>query len=168
MDNVGKQTKISRLVFFGIGSIVVAVLGFGFGGLGAGLFFGSQGSALMVLGFFILLGLAGVGMLVAALIIGSKEAFGNDNAKPVETQPDVYIMSTMIMTKQHDPVYDPDMFDDNDLRCYVQVEFPSGQKREFETHRVVLAAIGEGMRGTITYQGKWLSKFVMNRPEIKG
>lgn len=53
------------------------------------------------------------------------------------------------------------MFDDNDLRCYVQVEFPNGHKREFETHRVVLGAIGEGMRGTITYQGKWLSKFVM-------
>jgi len=154
------QKRISTFLIFGIVLIVVGGLGFMFTALGGGLF-GSQASAMATAGFFILAGLAGAGLLVAAMVIGGKQAFGNNADKPAETANNVYIMSVLILNESHDPIYDPDMYDEEDLRCYVQIEFADGQKREFETNRAVLSTIGEGMRGNISYQGKWLSQFMM-------
>lgn len=154
------QSRITGFVIGGIAAIIVGILGFMFTAMGGGLF-GSQAAAMATAGFFILCGLGGAGLLVAAAVIGGREAFGSNEGKPVQSAENVYIISTLIPNESHDPIYDPDMYDEEDLRCYVQIEFASGRKQEFETNLAVLSTIGEGMRGTITYQGKWLSSFVM-------
>jgi len=154
------QKRISNLLIYGFGAIVVGGLGFVFTAMGGGLFT-SQAAAVATAGVFFLVALAGGAMLVGAMVVGGKQAFGNDADKAIETANDVYIISLLILNKDQSPIYDPDMFDEDELRCYVQVEFADGRKREFETSLAVMGTIGDGMRGNITYQGKWLSQFVM-------
>ncbi len=154
------QKRISTFIVVGFVLIIVGGIGFLLTGLGGEAIVG-QARTLAIAGFFILAGLIGAGLLVAAMVIGGKQAFANNADKPAETAENVYIMSVLILNENQDPIYDPDMYDEDDLRCYVQIEFSDGQKREFETNLAVLSTIGEGMRGNISYQGKWLSQFVM-------
>jgi len=107
------------------------------------------------------LGLCLLGAIAAGygLYVGYKAAFSNDAESPVLTAEDVYVIACFILDDKGQNVYDPDMFDDDVLKYYVQLEFPNGTKKELNTAVAVYNSIGEGQRGKITYQGNWLSSF---------
>lgn len=149
-----------------VGGAALAVLGLG------GFVFALVGATLqrvqthgrdVSLYFFCALGilafLIGVGMVIAGLMMGAGHAFGNDRRMPVQKAGPVYIVAVVMTDKRHEHVFDMTMHDPEDLRYFVQVRFPDGTARELETAYEVMAGVGEGLYGNITYQGKWLSSF---------
>lgn len=103
--------------------------------------------------------LVGLALAGGGIYYGFKTAGGDNASKPVETADHVYIMNILIINKRGDHVFDPEMYDPEELKHIVQIAMPGGRREEFETHPDVLATMGEGMRGRITYQGKWLNRF---------
>ena len=112
------------------------------------------------------LGLCAIGSLMAlcGLFVGFKTAFAKDSNAPKIDSPDAYIIACTIRDKRGEPVYEPQMYDPEELFYYVQVQFANGSKKELRTVSEVFAGIGEGQRGIVSHQGKWLGKFVSNRP----
>lgn len=163
MYGADKQRIIVNLTIWGFVAIIAAVIGFMmFGGIGS-LFLGIRTGA-MLAGFCILVGLIGAGMLVAAMVYALRQSAGSHADRPVERHENAYIISCQILNDRHEPIFDPDMYDEDEYKCFVQVELANGRKVEYETTRAVMGTIGEGMRGTITVQGNWLGQFEMTRP----
>lgn len=108
--------------------------------------------------------LLGAAAGILGLVIGYRAAFGNDADAPVTTAENVYVIASFILDEHGEKIFDPEMFDEDELRCYVQLEFTDGSKKEFRAAKVVFESIGEGQRGTITYQGNWLNQFIAVRP----
>ena len=157
------QSRIAQLIGFGVVLIVLGLIGFGVmfvggvframqtSGKDTNLFVFSSAAAIAVL--------VGIGMLVAGLVMGGREAFGDNSKQPQQRGGPVYVVACLVMDRQNEPVFDAEMFDEDELRFYVQVKFADGTPKEFETAQDVMGSIGEGMWGYIVYQGKWLNGF---------
>ncbi|MES1147488.1 MAG: hypothetical protein ABUL49_01930 [bacterium] len=157
------QSRIAQFIGFGVALIVASLVGFFLAYIG-GVARAVQSSgkdtnlfffcALAVFGFVL-----GVGLVITGLVLGGKEAFGNNAKKPMQRGGPVYIVACLVMDRKNEPVFDAEMYDVEDLRFYVQVKFADGTAKEFETAYEVMGTIGEGMWGYIVYQGKWLNSF---------
>lgn len=139
------------------------------GGLGvvAGGFFTTIGLisgalGLIILGTFIFLG--GTGTLIYALATGLSFSMGANDKKPEERHEGAYIMNKLVVTRKGEPVYDADMHDPEEIQYLVQVEFANGRKTELKTSPEVFGSIGEGQKGMLLVQGRWINQFVF-RPE---
>lgn len=102
-----------------------------------------------------------LGLVIAGigLYIGLRDTHGDVSKLPVTVVDGAKIMNVLIVDKKGDHVFDPEMFDPDDLKYIVQVLMPNGRREEFETARQLLDYMGEGMTGRIAHQGRWLSKF---------
>jgi hypothetical protein len=161
---------MNRVVLLTGGSLLAIVFGIGFilfgGTFGIGAAFATRGEnvgGFVMVGLGLLLILAGMAGGIWALIMGLKEGMGNDSTKPVEVAKGVSIISKLVLDKAHSPVFEPEHYDPDEIDYLVQVKFANGSKEEFKTSPECFATIGEGLNGEITYQGKWLSRFVMER-----
>lgn len=101
-------------------------------------------------------------MVITGIYMGLSEKYGDNSKKPVQVVPDAYIMNIIVTDKSGEYVFNYDMFDPDELTYVIQVAMPGGRREEFETSPYLLEGIGEGMRGTVTFQGNWLSKFEPN------
>lgn len=142
MFGSSKQTIVGLLVAGGLLVIVLGVMAAPF------LFFGAL--------FIILIGLAMAGI---GVYYGLTQTFGDDRKRPVTIEEGVYVMNIIVTDRQGEHVFNPEMFDDHEIRFFIQIAFPDGRREEFETNRHVAESMGEGMRGKITYQGKWMNQF---------
>lgn len=163
-----KQKWVARLL--GTGSVIFAVglvLWFTFLGGGAAGLARRQDPALLLFSG-LMLGICVVGLLLAGtgLFIGMRAAFGDDSKEAQQTVEGAYIIAAFVLDERGEKVFDPSLFDPSELKHLVQVRFPNGIAKEFETAPEVYSSIGEGQRGAITYQGKWLSQFVPVRPGV--
>ncbi len=151
LDNKGnKQAWVSRLVFIGLGFIVLSVFLFLFSAV---LFIGLGKVAAIVM-FPI-----GLVLVVAGLLMGWMEAFGDPAKKPVQRASGVYVIAKVVADKRAFPVIDPEFHDPDDLRYLVQFDIQGRGKVEMETAPEVFDQVGEGMNGDIVYQGRWLNQF---------
>lgn len=160
------QKKVVAFIGFGLLALIVGTfLALGAIGLGAASFLntGGKGGAMgyAMGGFFILVALGGLFSIGWGIVMGLQEAYGDDSKKPVENASGVLIIAKLILDDKNDTVYDPEMYDPEDINRLVQVQFANGRKEEFKAHQVTFDSIGEGMKGKITYQGKWISSFQM-------
>ncbi len=115
---------------------------------------------------YLMLGLVGVGvlMLVAGLLYGLVSSRSNDAKKPIKKVQGVQIIAMLINNEDDQPIYDVNMYDPHELRCYVQIVMPDGERREFKTDYNLLQNMGEGLTGDITFQGRWLCSFEKRMP----
>ena len=111
-------------------------------------------------------GICSVGAILAlsGLYLGFRTARAWDSSEPVIDSKDATIVSCTMTDKRGELVAEPQLYDPERLLYYVQVQFADGSKHELRTVSEVFAGIVEGQRGVVSYQGKWLGKFVPNRP----
>ncbi|MCB0825305.1 MAG: hypothetical protein KDC26_03885 [Armatimonadetes bacterium] len=164
--NTGKQKQIIGFIVAGILMVIIGPIVTVIALAGAPLQVVMHGDfgLMNAAGLGILLVLLGIASFAAAVIVGLKESFGKDDKKPVQKVDGTRIIAVIMNTKRGEHVFDTDMYPPEELKYYVQVQFPTGEKRELETHHTVLANCGEGMTGRVTFQGKWMSMF---EPEFK-
>jgi hypothetical protein len=119
----------------------------------------------LVFGSILLFGLAGLliigGILSAglALYIGfahNREAAGGGASQP---QQEGRIQARFAINHLGEMIFDNLDYDAEEARYYVRVLYLDGRRDEFECARQVFDQCGEGMRGLLTLQGKWLSMF---------
>lgn len=127
-----------------------------------------QGDASMLLVSGLPLGISILGLFVAfaGLYVGWKTAFADDSKQERRDLQNVYVIAAFILDSQGAKVFDTDMHEAGDLRYYVQIRLQDQTVKEVETARQVFESMGEGMRGTATVQGRWMSAFVSNRPSV--
>jgi hypothetical protein len=118
--------------------------------------------AATVLGSLIFLG--SIGTIIYGLTKGLSMGIGANDKQPEESHDGAYIMNKLVVDRRGETVYDPDMHNPEDLKYLLQVQFETGRKSEFETSPLVFHGIGEGQKGTIVVQGRWVSQFTF-RPE---
>lgn len=162
-----KQKKIAFLVGTGGVMFVVGIF-FWFLMVGGGSAAAAkQGDVSMLLLAGLPLGISILGLFVAfaGLMVGWKAAFADDSGKEPRDLEGAYIIAAFILDRKGDKVFDVDMHDPDDVRYYLQIRLTDGSAREVETAPGLFASIGEGMTGTATVQGRWLSGFVPNRPQ---
>lgn len=157
----GGETKIAKLLGIGLATMVVSFLAFFLFGWLTVLARNPAGFLLSSLS--VLTGLGGLGMVIYALVKGMGSALQDDSKKPVETFRGAYVISTVVTTSDGEPVFDTEEYDEEDLRFYVQLELHTGRKIELTAPMMLWNQIGEGMKGTITLQGKSMTSWV---PEI--
>lgn len=107
------------------------------------------------------LGMCLIGAFLCGLgiYIGYRSAFG-DNFTPVPSGAlNAYVVAKFILSNDGDFVHDPELFEPEELKYIVQIEFSDGTKKEFETDPFVYAGIGEGQHGDVEYQGHMLTRF---------
>jgi len=111
-------------------------------------------------------GICSVGAILAlsGLYSGFKTARAWDSDEPVIDSKNATIVSCTMMDKRGELVAEPQLYDPERLLYYVQVQFADGSEHELRTVSEIFAGIVEGQRGVVSYQGKWLGKFVPNRP----
>ena len=156
-----EQSKFLTLTGLGVALIVIGVALFILGAMGdARVDPESNMSArwIRVVVFPVGLGVVGFALCMWALVFGLKIGFGRDDKAPVKVVRGASIIAAFIDSKEG-RVFDPDMFDPADLWYFVHVHLPTGEKLEFKTSESVFSTLGEGLKGTVTYQGKWLGKF---------
>lgn len=164
--NTGKQQQIIKFLVAGVLLVIIGPIVTVIALAGAPLQviqrndFGLMNAA----GFGVLMVLLGIVSFGVAVVIGLKESLGKDDQKQVQKVDGTKIIAVIINTKRGEHVFDIDMYPPEDLKYFVQVQFPTGEKRELETHHTVLENCGEGMTGRVTFQGKWMSMF---EPEFK-
>lgn len=162
----GKQKLVSVLTLVGTALFIIGLIIWfmmiGGGAAGAA----KRGDLTMLTYSGLPLGLCGIGAVtaLAGLFIGFRTAFAKDSSAPVIESPDTYIIACSVLDKRGELVFEPQMYDPEELFYYVQVQFPDGTKKELRTLSEVFYQLGEGQRGTAQHQGKWLGKFVSNRP----
>ena len=162
----GKQKLIGVLTLSGLSLFVVGlVIWFMMiGGGAAGAAKRGDLSMLAYSGLPIVLCAIGALLGLAGLFIGFRTAFAKDSSAPVIESQGAYLIACTIMDKRGDLVFEPQMYDPEELFYYVQVRLSDGTKLELRTVSEVFAGLGEGQTGTLSYQGKWLGQFVSNRP----
>lgn len=156
-----KQKTIGCLTIGGGAMFVFGLVAFFMMVSGGAAAAAKQGNPSMLLLSGLPLGLCLLGAIACGygLYIGYKAAFSNDAEAPVVESRNAYVIACFVLDNHGEKVYDPDMFDDDEIKHYVQVELADGTKKEFRTAESVYNGIGEGQRGTVTYQGNWLSRF---------
>lgn len=102
---------------------------------------------------------AGLICFIAATISGWKNVGFKDSSRPIVIEPNCYIISCFILNKQGDTVFDPDMYDPDEIRYMAQIEFRNGDKHELQTTNDVFSTLGEGLVGKVHFQGRKLLKF---------
>ncbi len=107
----------------------------------------------------LLLSFIGLGTAGWGIALGFKTAGADSANRPIEVADNAQIMNILVVNTRGEHVFDPEMYDPHELTYLVQILMPTGKRIEFETHPNSLETMGEGMRGRITYQGKWLNKF---------
>lgn len=102
---------------------------------------------------------AGIALVGIGLAMGWGTAFGDPRKKPVQNVSGVYVISKVIVDDRAQHVFEPSVYDPEDLKFLIQIRFANGKSTEFETSPEVYDEVGEGMNGDIVHQGKWLSQF---------
>lgn len=157
----GGEAKIAKILGAGVLMIIGSAIGFFFFGWAtilAGSVFGLLLSAVAVL-----VGLAGLGTVIYALVLGMGTVMQDDSKKPIETHRSAYVISKVVTTSEGEPVFDIDDYDEDELRFYVQLQLTTGRKLELHSPMQLWGQIGEGMKGTMTLQGRTMTSWV---PEI--
>lgn len=157
----GGETKVAKILGFGLATMVVSFLGFFFFGWLTILGRNSAGFALSSI--CVLTGIGGFGTVIYALVKGMGSALQDDSRKPIESFNSAYVISKVVTASDGEPVYDVEEYDEDELRFYVQLELHTGRKIELTAPMMLWNQIGEGMKGTLTLQGKSMTSWV---PEI--
>ncbi len=157
----GGESKVAKILMAGILMIIASIIGFvAFGWL---TILAGSALGLFLSGFCVLLGIGGFGTIVYSLVSGMSSALQDDSKKPVERHQGVYVISKVVTMADGEPVFDLEEFDEDELRFYVQIELANGRKTELTVPMMLWNQIGEGMKGTLTLQGKSMTSWV---PEI--
>lgn len=154
MDDSSKQKLVIRLVIAGVVCLPLGLMIFFFGG-----FMGP------IIG--LLLMPVGLALVIAGLVSGWGSAFGDPRKRPVQNTVGVYVIAKVIVDDRGDHVFEPSVYQPEELKFLVQIRLPSGKQVEFETSPEVFDEVAEGMMGDIMHQGRWLSQFKF-RPKPGG
>lgn len=102
-----------------------------------------------------------LGVLSFAFAVGAgwKNVGFKDSSQPIAIEPNSYIVACFILNNKNDPVYDPDMFEPDEITYFVQIVFRNGDKHELTTSPEVFATLGEGLVGKVHFQGRKLLNF---------
>ena len=151
MDDSDKQKTVVWMIIGGVACLPTSIFLFFFGGL---------------LGFVAgpLLLLAGLVLIGVGIATGWGSAFGDPRKRPVQQASGVYVIAKVIVDDQAQHVFEPSVYNPDELKFLIQIRFPNGKSVEFETSPDVYDEVGEGMMGDILHQGKWLSQFTF-RPK---
>jgi hypothetical protein len=112
--------------------------------------------------------LSGLGLVVVAsgallavtgVVAGLRRVTRSDSKAAPRSVPGAYVVSTEVSNKRLEPVFDPGMYEPDELRYYARVELPGEGVREFKLAPEVYGSLGEGMRGTAMVQGDRLTGF---------
>lgn len=159
------KQEMNKVMIMCIGGFLLACVGFmAFLGNG-GLFVISGarvGSLLIAVIVPSLVFLGGLGLLGFGLYYGWQHGSATGaSKKPIERVAGTYIIGKLILTKRGgEQVFDPEMYDPDELQLLVQVRMPGKGKEELITEGIVFNSVGEGMTGTIVHQGRWLCQFI--------
>lgn len=157
----GGEAKIAKILGAGVLMIIASIIGFFFFGW-ATILVGSM-MGLVLTAFCVLLGLGGLGTVIYALVLGMGSVMQDDSKKQIETHRGAYVISKVVTTDKGEHVFDTEDYDEDELRFYVQLELATGRKLELHSPMQLWGQIGEGMKGTLTLQGKSMTSWV---PEI--
>lgn len=147
---IGMMVMIGvAMMAIGLVMLLLAVLGLG-----------SVASA----GTFGLIGVAiAGGPVILSLLLGGEKL---SSKAPLERSPGCQILNKIATDKRGSHALDLELYDEDELRLYVKVLFPTGKQKEFRTQRDIYESIGEGMFGTVIIQGDWIGGFEPHqRPE---
>jgi hypothetical protein len=111
--------------------------------------------------FPLAIGMLGLGILLFLVSTGYgwlQHARRNQGTE--EQAPSALVVAKYAYNKDFTLLTQPWEFDYDDARFYVRMRVDAENVLEFETSRPVFDQCGEGMRGSATFQGKWLSRFV--------
>ncbi|MBX3113501.1 MAG: hypothetical protein KF836_02955 [Fimbriimonadaceae bacterium] len=103
--------------------------------------------------------IAGVLCFAIAVGAGWKNVGFKDSSQPIAVEPNSYIVACFIVDKKNEPVYEPDMFEPDEITYIVQIAFRNGDKHELTTSPEVFATLGEGLVGKVHFQGRKLLNF---------
>ncbi len=156
MFGIAEQKKVLWLLLGGLGIMSCGCCSGFFVSAGAT---GNSFAGNLFLILFGMISLFGLGLTIWGGVLAFQNSYGNSATKPMRVEHGVYIMNILILNRDGDHVFDPEMYPPEELKYIVQIALASGQRIELETHPLVVQTMGEGMRGTVTYQGNWLSKF---------
>jgi hypothetical protein len=166
--NKEAMNRVGAMIGGGCLMSVIGVTAFFFGGgisLLRALAGQSDGAEGVIIGVIcMLMAVGGLVLVIVGLFVGIREGSGDNRDKPEQRVPQTYIIGKLVLDLKGEQVYDPDMYEPEELQLLVQVRMPGKRKEEFKTHPLVFNSIGEGMTGTVVFQGRWLSQFI---PEIK-
>lgn len=107
----------------------------------------------------VVLFLGGIVAFAGAVFAGWKNVGFKDSSQPIAIEPNSYIVACFILDKKGDSVFDPEMFEPDEIEYMVQIEFRTGDKHEFKTSPEVFGTLGEGLVGKLHFQGRTLLKF---------
>lgn len=165
-----QELGLGCLVPIGIAMIVCGLIfALAVGGHGAIGYLASQGGDKEGLKLWPLgIGVAILGMVVLAApaLIGLYlEHRGNQGKGASVRREGAHIVARMALRRDGSQAFDLDLEDPDSLKYLVRIRFPGGSSGEFLCHRELYMACGEGMVGTVTYQGKWLTSFRPNETQ---
>jgi hypothetical protein len=101
----------------------------------------------------------GVLLFIIAIAFGWRQVAVRDEKQPVMTATNAYVVAMWAQMRDRTKVEDWTQFDASELTFYVQMAFPNGDRHEFRTDAHVYEQMGEGLLGTVRYQGHWLCSF---------
>lgn len=139
---------------------LVLTLMFAGGGVLRGLY--TKGGDLSMYGArFAGLAIATVGALLGAVGVayGLWHARDRSAKAPQETAEGVVVVAKFASDLQGNLVMYDDAPEPESTRFYVRLAYPSGKRAEMRCDHRLYQSIGEGMVGTITFQGQWLGWF---------
>jgi len=117
-----------------------------------------EAGGMAIAGFFLVIALGGIVMMVAGLFSGLKYSFGSE----VQTDrqlPDVVVASRFAINSVGEMIFSNFEYDAPGGKLFVQLRFPDGHIEEMSTSWGVFNQCGEGMRGVALVKGSWLSSF---------
>lgn len=154
---MGDDKKLSNVIMVGLGLTLV-------GGVGAGfMFLGSMAfglGAYIVAGFFAVMFMVGLGMLVWGITSGLKTAKKLGSTTTVEEVSGVRVVARFAVNEIGETVFSD--FIPEESKLYVRLGLPSGRSVELKTSMNVWESAGEGLQGTAWIQGDWLGRFEKN------
>lgn len=162
MLNPKGEKLVSRLLLGGCGLTLVAgvllamVLAQGIGQLASSN--GKDAGGIVMASMVFLAVLAGIGMMIAGLVMGLKLSVGKEDRSDRHL-PDVTIASRFALTEHGEMIFSNFEYDAPGGKLYVQIRFPDGHIEEMRTAWAVFCQCGEGMRGAALVRGSWLSSF---------
>lgn len=146
----GKEKLISQMMILGVGAFLFGLFLF---------FLTLVFNSLLLFGLAGLLTLGGVISGASALFIGISHNRSAAAGGPSEPQREGRVQARFAINQLGEMIFDNFDYDAEEARFYVRVLYLDGRRDEFECARPVFDQCGEGMRGILTIQGKWLSMF---------
>ncbi|HMS54349.1 MAG TPA: hypothetical protein PKA27_03020 [Fimbriimonadaceae bacterium] len=154
---MGDDKKLSNVIMVGLGLTLIGGVGAGFMFLGS-IAFGL--GAYIVAGFFGLMFMVGLGMLVWGISSGLNTTKKLGSATVVEELQGVKVVARFAVNEIGETVFSD--FIPEESRLYVRLNLPTGRSVELKTSMNVWEAAGEGLEGTAWIQGDWLGRFERN------